>query len=141
LWEAVQDGTIDSIATDHAPHTPGQKALPFDCSPNGVIGLETSLGVMLTDGYHTGRLSPLTLIQRMSSQPARLFHLPHAGQLAVGGKANLCIIDPDLPWVVTPDAFKSRSRNSPFSGKQLTGKAVLTMANGICLHDKLHPAS
>lgn len=134
LIEAVLDGTIDVIATDHAPHTPDEKAMTFDCAPNGVIGLETSLAVMLTHFHHTNRLSPLALIDIMSTRPAEIFKLQESGKLAVGQRADITVIDPEPSWVVDPARFRSKSRNSPFKGQTLKGRAVMTFANGQCLY-------
>ncbi len=135
LLAAVQDGTIDCIATDHAPHTPEEKSLAFDEAPNGVIGLETSLAVMLTHLVHTGLLQPIELINLMSTQPAAIFKL-NAGTLAVGRRADVTVIDPGIAWTVNPAEFKSKSRNTPFKGQTLKGKPVLVMAAGQTLLDQ-----
>jgi dihydroorotase len=132
LISAVQDGTIDAIATDHAPHTPDEKSMEFDKAPNGVIGLETSLGVMLTHFVHTGLLQPIELIQRMSTGPAQVMKLP-AGMLKVGCKADITVIDSNLEWTVDPKTFKSKSRNTPFKGMKLKGKATMVFASGECV--------
>jgi dihydroorotase len=134
LIEAVSDGTIDVIATDHAPHTPDEKAMAFDCAPNGVIGLETSLGVMLTHFYHTKRLNPDDIVRLMSTRPAEIFKLNASGNLAIGQRADITVIDPELSWVVDPAQFRSKSRNSPFKGQTLKGKAIMTFAKGQCLY-------
>lgn len=134
LIAALQDGVIDVIATDHAPHTPDEKAMAFDCAPNGVIGLETSLGVMLTHFYHTKRLTPLEIIRVMSSRPAEIFKLRESGNLTVGRRADIAVIDPDHAWTVDPSRFKSKSRNTPFKGQTLQGKAIMTFAAGQCLY-------
>lgn len=133
LIEAVMDGTIDMIATDHAPHTPDEKSMAFDCSPNGVIGLETSLGVVLTQLFHTAKLSPTAIIELMSSKPAEVFKLKDSGKLSVGQRADITVIDPEQEWIVDPARFRSKSRNSPFKGQTLKGRAILTFANGQCL--------
>jgi dihydroorotase len=130
LIEAVKDGTIDVIATDHAPHTPDEKSMAFDCAPNGVVGLETSLAVMLTHFYHTKQLQPLAIINLMSTRPAEIFKLKDAGKLTVGQRADITVIDPEQRWTVDPTQFRSKSRNSPFKGQTLTGKAIMTFANG-----------
>lgn len=140
LIEAIMDGTIDVIATDHAPHTPDEKSMAFDCAPNGVIGLETSLGVMLTHFYHTKRLQPLELIRIMSSRPAEIFKLKESGNLAVGQRADIAVIDPEQEWRVDPTAFKSKSRNTPFKGQLLKGRAIRTYANGRCLYQQAENA-
>ncbi|WP_373530981.1 dihydroorotase [Vampirovibrio sp.] len=136
LIEAVMDGTIDVIATDHAPHTPDEKSMAFDCAPNGVIGLETSLSIMLTHFYHTKKLNPLDLIAMMSTRPAEIFKLKHSGRLAVGERADVVVIDPEQSWVVDPAQFHSKSRNTPFKGQTLKGRAILTLANGQCLYQQ-----
>jgi dihydroorotase len=132
LIKAVQDGTIEAIATDHAPHTPDEKSLEFDKAPNGVVGLETSLAVMLTHFVHTGLLTPLQLIDRMATSPARLLKLP-AGTLDVGAKADVTVIDPNEQWVVDPSQFKSKSRNSPFKGMTLSGRPKQVYSAGECV--------
>jgi dihydroorotase len=134
LIEAVADGTIDVIATDHAPHTPDEKSMAFDGAPNGVIGLETSLGVILTHFHHTQRLNPTEIVRLMATRPAEIFKLKESGNLAVGQRADITVIDPELSWVVEPTLFKSKSRNSPFKGQTLQGKAIMTFANGECLY-------
>ncbi len=129
LIEALKDGTIDAIATDHAPHTPDEKALPFDQCPNGVIGLETSLGVVLSTLYHTKLLTPLQIIARMSTGPAQCMRLP-GGTLKVGSPADITVIQPELKWVVDVTQLKSKSRNTPFKGKTLQGRAVKVFSKG-----------
>ncbi len=140
LIAAIEDGTIDVIATDHAPHTPDEKSMAFDCAPNGVVGLETSLGVMLTHFYHANRLQPLDIIRLMSSRPAEIFKLKASGNLAVGQRADVTVIDPELEWKVNPAQFKSKSRNTPFKGQTLKGKAIYTFANGRCLFQQAEAA-
>lgn len=135
LIAAIQDGTIDVIATDHAPHTPDEKSLAFDEAPNGVVGLETSLGVMLTHFHHTGLLQPTEIVKLMASRPAEIFKLP-AGDLSVGKRADITVVDPNREWTVDPRAFKSKSRNTPFKGHTLKGKAVLTIAAGQVLFEE-----
>lgn len=141
LIAGILDGTIEVIATDHAPHTPDEKSLEFDKAPNGVVGLETSLAVMLTHFVHPGQLSPLALIALMSANPARIMKLK-AGNLAPGVRADVTVIDPKAHWVVDPAAFKSKSRNTPFKGMTLQGKPLMVFAGGECvlgealLHEK-----
>ena len=133
LREALQDGTIDAIATDHAPHSPEEKNVEFDQAPFGIIGLETSLGVCWTELVATGALTPSQLIEKMSVQPARIHGLP-AGTLAVGSVADVVVIDPTRRWTV-PQRFRSKSRNSPFVGRELVGKAVLTLVAGVVRYE------
>ncbi len=129
LITGLLDGTIDAIASDHAPHTPDEKTLTMDHAPNGTMGLETSLGVILTHFYQNELLRPIEIIQRMSTQPAQCFNLP-AGELAVGMPADITVIDPNLCWTVDPKRFESKSRNSCFKGNNLIGKAIATFVAG-----------
>ena len=135
LIAGLKDGTIDAVATDHAPHTPEEKALTMDSAPRGVIGLETSLGVMLTNFYHTKTLKPIDVIRLMTSSPAAAYGLKNCGTLAVGQPADVTVIDPELAWIVDPAKFKSKSRNTPFAGKTLKGKAVKVFAKGRLLYE------
>jgi dihydroorotase len=129
VLEGVIDGTLDVIATDHAPHHYDEKEQAFEDAPFGLVGLETALGLALTGLVHAGHISLSTLIDRMSCQPARAFGLP-GGSLARGSVADVTVFDPDREWVVEPAAFVSRSRNTPFAGRSLRGAAVLTIVDG-----------
>jgi dihydroorotase len=129
LQEAVKDGTIDLIATDHAPHHYDEKEQAFDDAPFGVVGLETSLGLSLTELVHSGLIDLPTLIERMSCAPARSMSLP-GGTLALGAAADVTIFDPDLEWTVDPARFVSLSRNTPFTGWKLRGRATHTIVGG-----------
>jgi dihydroorotase len=129
IREGLRDGTIDVIATDHAPHHYDAKEREFDQAPNGIIGLETALGVAIRELVVPGLLSLPELLARMSTIPARIFGLP-GGTLAVGAPADLAVLDPDVRWVVEPATFRSRSRNTPFSGEELVGRAELTLVDG-----------
>jgi dihydroorotase len=128
LREGLKDGTIDALATDHAPHSHEEKQVEFDAAPFGVIGLETSLGVCWTELVVKNILSPLQLIEKMSTNPARVCGL-NAGTLAVGAPADVVLIDPKREWTVS-SSFRSKSNNSPFVGWNLTGRAVLTLVGG-----------
>ena len=129
IREGLRDGTIDVIATDHAPHHYDAKEREFDDAPNGIIGLETALGLAVTELVETGLLTLPELIRRMSTTPARIFNLP-GGTLAVGAPADVVVFDPAAEWDVRPEAFFSRSRNTPFAGRQLRGRADLTVVRG-----------
>jgi dihydroorotase len=129
LIEGLQDGTIDAIATDHAPHTPDEKGMPLDQCPNGVIGLETALAVVLTHLSKTKLLTPLQVIERMSTGPARCLKLP-GGTLKIASTADITVIDPNFKWVVEASTFKSKSRNTPFHGETLSGKALKVYSKG-----------
>ncbi len=130
LAGGVLDGTIDCIATDHAPHARFEKERTFDEAPFGIVGLETALGSMLL--WNQGQvlpMEPMCLIDLMSTRPARLLSLP-AGTLAVGTPADIAVIDPHARWVVDPTQFRSKSRNTPFAGWELVGRVRYTMVGG-----------
>lgn len=129
IRQALKDGTIDVIATDHAPHHYDAKEREFDDAPNGIVGLETALGLAITELVETGLLDLPGLVARMSTVPARIFGLP-GGTLAVGAPADVVVFDPALEWVVRPEEFYSKSRNTPFRGRQLLGRATVTVVRG-----------
>jgi dihydroorotase len=122
------DGTIDVIATDHAPHTPQEKATAWEKAPFGIIGLETSLGLVLTYLVRPGLLTLPQAIRKMSEIPAKIFGL--SSKIAEGATANLTVIDPEKKWRVKVDDFYSKGRNCPFDGWELQGKAVMTIVRG-----------
>jgi dihydroorotase len=129
LLEALVDGTIDCIATDHAPHAGSEKEGEFDRAAFGIIGLETAVGVLLDRLVKPGALPLGTLVSRMSRDPARLLGLP-GGSLAPGAAADVTLIDPTAEWTVDPARFQSRSRNTPFGGWPLTGRPWKTIVGG-----------
>jgi dihydroorotase len=129
LIEAVVDGTIDAIATDHAPHHADEKMLEFDRAPFGVVGLETALGVVLEVLYHSGKVNLNRVVELLTIGGARVFSLP-GGSLQTGSVADLTIFDPDYQWTVEPPQFKSKSRNTPFIDWQLRGKVRATFVGG-----------
>jgi dihydroorotase len=135
IRRALKDGTIDVIASDHAPHHYDAKEREFDEAPNGILGLETAFGLAMTELVETGLLTLPELIHRMSTQPARLFNLP-GGTLAVGAPADVVILAPEEPWVVDPAGFYSRSRNTPFGGRTLTGRAETTIVRGRVVYER-----
>jgi dihydroorotase len=126
--DAIADGTADAIATDHAPHTQETKELPFDQAPPGMLGLETALGLALTEL----EVPTEKVLAMMSWQPAAIAGLTaeHGGPIAVGRPANLCVIDPTHKWLVDPKSLASRSRNTPFAGRTLLGKVRHTVLRG-----------
>ncbi|HEY3248564.1 MAG TPA: dihydroorotase [bacterium] len=136
LREALTDGTIDAIATDHAPHTVEEKTVEFDAAPFGVSGLETAVGLMLTFLVRAGGLDLPTLVQLMSTGPATILGLP-SGRLAPGAPADLTLLDLDRAWTVDPQTFASKSRNTPFTGWNLIGKAVGTIVGGEIKYSEL----
>ena len=125
----LRDGTIDVIATDHAPHSAEEKARPLTRAPSGMIGLETSLAVTLTQLYHTGKMELPAIIRRMSTNPADILGLPK-GHMSLGADADLTIFDPDEEWVVDPEQFASRARNTPFAGRRVKGRVKYTIVKG-----------
>jgi dihydroorotase len=127
--DGVCDGTLCIIATDHAPHHYDEKEQAFEDAPNGIVGLETALGVSLTELVHSGRIDISTLIERMSCTPARAFSIP-GGTLKVGSAADITIIDDAAEWAVDPAKFLSMSRNTPFGGRALRGRAARTIVGG-----------
>jgi dihydroorotase len=129
LQEAVRDGTIDLVATDHAPHHYDEKEREFSDAPNGIVGLETALAVVATHLVVPGILSWPTLVERMSTSPAKVFGLA-GGTLRRGSVADITIFDPAAEWTVDPDQFLSKGRNSPYRGKRLTGRATCTIVGG-----------
>ena len=129
IRQGLKDGTIDVIATDHAPHHYDAKEREFDDAPNGIIGLETAFGLAMAELVNTGLLSLPDLLLRMSTTPARTFNLP-GGTLTTGAPADVVVLDPEVQWVVKPEAFFSKSRNTPFADRTLTGRADLTIVRG-----------
>lgn len=135
IRQALKDGTIDVIATDHAPHHYDAKEREFDDAPNGIIGLETAFGLAHTELVGAGLLALPELILRMSALPARIFNLP-GGSLAKGSPADLVVLDTDTPWTVRPDQFYSKSRNTPFADRTLTGRAEVTVVRGQVVYQR-----
>jgi dihydroorotase len=129
LIEALVDGTIDCVATDHAPHAAHEKALEFELAPFGMIGLETALGLVLTELVGTGRMSWARLVDVMAHAPRRILGLPPV-QLISGATADLTVIDPTVCWTVEADGFVSRSNNSGFIGRTLVGRATDVYVGG-----------
>lgn len=155
IHQAIADGTIDMIASDHAPHDPGSKHLDrvaacfdpardadelapdaareFCAAANGIVGLETSLGLAL-DLVHRSLIGASRLVEMMSLNPAALLRLD-AGTLATGGPADITVIDPNLEWTVEPARFLSKSRNTPFAGMRMRGRARVTIVAGEIVYD------
>ena len=130
IMEGVADGTLSILCSDHAPHAHFEKEVEFDMAPFGILGLETELGIFLDLLVHKHRKIPVSrLIEMYTVEPARLLKL-EAGTLSIGAKADVTLIDPDLEWTVNIDDFQSLSRNSPFHGWTLKGRAVRTIVGG-----------
>ena len=131
LIEGLQDGTLDAIATDHAPHSPEEKA-DFFKAPNGSIGMETSLAATLT--ALQGKMSLSRILEKMSVNPARILGIP-GGTLRQGTNADVVLFDPEKEWVVDPEKLHGKSKNTPFKGRKLKGKVVLTIFRGRVVYD------
>ncbi|MGH7623062.1 MAG: amidohydrolase family protein, partial [Gemmatimonadaceae bacterium] len=129
LLDALRDGTIAAIATDHAPHSPEEKDVPFEAAPFGVTGLETAFASIYSTLVEPGVLTLETVLRRMSSGPSAIFGLERP-RVAVGAPANLTLIDTNASWRVKPEQFRSRSLNSWLLGKRLRGRVTLTIAAG-----------
>ena len=129
LLKGLLDGTIDMIVTDHSPHAPEEKDREYIYAPSGFPGLETSLGILLTDLYHENKIDLPTLISKMTYEPAKIFNL-NAGTLSIGAPADVTIIDTNLDWTVDDKKFFTRGSHSPFIGRNLKGRPVVTICGG-----------
>lgn len=129
LLEGLRDGTIDAIATDHAPHHADEKEMEFDEAPFGIIGLETAVGLAF-DLVHQGVIDLERLVALCSVNPARIFGLKDRGTLAENAHADVTILDPACEWVFDVGSSKSKSRNTPFHDRKMTGAAVATIVGG-----------
>ena len=138
LRDAVKDGTIDLVATDHAPHHYDEKEREFTDAPNGIVGLETALAVVVTNLVEKGYLSFSDLVERMSCAPARIFNLP-GGSLKKGAVADITIFDPAAKWKVDPSQFLSKGRNTPYQGMTLVGRAACTIVGGSVVYRSGNP--
>jgi dihydroorotase len=134
LLDALRDGTIEAIATDHAPHARHEKDVPFEAAPFGVTGLETSFAVLYSELVEPGLLPLATLLERMSAGPARIFGLERP-RIAAGAPANLVLLDTAGVTRVTENGFRSRSANSWLLGHTLQGRVVMTVAAGAVVHE------
>ena len=127
--KGLRDGTIDVIATDHAPHSYDEKEVEFQFAPFGIVGLETAIGIIVTELVQSGVLTLAQMIEKLSVNPRRILHLPSI-VIAEGEAANLTIFDPAAEWIVDPPSLKSRSKNTPFGGRKLIGKPIGVLNNG-----------
>ena len=134
IIEGLKDGTLNIIATDHAPHSREEKAKDIKDAPSGMIGLETSLALGITSLVKTGELELMELLEKMTINPAMLYHLD-AGRLTEGGPADLVLFDPDKKWTVQ-DQFLSKANNSPFIGWELTGQVQYTICGGKVVYER-----
>lgn len=135
IIDAIKDGTIDCIITDHAPHAPEEKA-DFEKAPNGVVGLETSLSATLTALYHTGEITLQKVIELMCINPRKILGL-EIPEISVGKTADLIIADINRKWTVEPEKLHSKSKNTVFKGIELTGKNLMTISKGVIRYENL----
>lgn len=133
VLEGVLDGTVDCIVTDHAPHAANEKA-DFFTAPNGVVGLETSLAVTLTQLYHTGKMSLNKVVQLMAVNPRKMLGV-EVPKIAVGERANIAVVDLEREWTVVPEELRSKSHNTVFKGERLKGKNIMTISDGIIRYE------
>jgi dihydroorotase len=136
LAAGIADGTVDAVATDHAPHSLVEKELEYDHASFGMVGLETALPLLLAF-VHRGVITLPRAIELLTIGPARCFGLDRdgAGSLAAGGPADLTVFDPDRRWTVSARELRSKSKNTPFAGAEMRGRAVFTVAFGRVAHD------
>jgi len=139
LRAALVDGTIDAVATDHAPHPAIDKARNWCQAPMGMLGLETALAVIADTFVATGQMSWATLAERMSHSPARIAGIAtrHTTGLDLVGPATLCLVDPAAGWTVTAEELGSRSRNTPFAGHAFSNRVIGTLLRGVVTHDRI----
>ena len=135
ILAGLKDGTIDVIATDHAPHSDEEKARPLPEAPSGMVGLETALAVTLTSLYHTGVMDLSDILRKMTINPAFILRIPK-GRLSLGGGADFTIFDPDEEWTVDPEQFASKGRNTPFAGRTLKGRVKYTIVDGKIIYQE-----
>ena len=128
MVEALADGTIDAIASDHDPQDQESKRLPFGDAEPGIVGLESLLPLSL-ELYHNGHMALLDVLEKLTSAPADLLGLP-LGRLAPGSAGDVVVFDPDIPGRIEVDAFRSKSRNSPFDRRPVQGRVLRTVVDG-----------
>ena len=131
----LKDGTIDVIATDHAPHSAEEKAKPLTEAPSGMVGLETSLAITLTELYHTGKMELADILRKMTFNPSCILGLS-TGRIAIGCSADLTLFDPNEEWIIDPEQFASKGRNTPFAGRKVKGKVKYTIVNGNLIYQE-----
>ena len=136
--QALKDSTIDCIATDHAPHTQEDKELDLDHAPCGMVGLETAVGLTITELVEPKILSWPQMAQKMAAAPAKITGLTNKGAIGEGLDGDIVVIDPNVEWVVNKEDFVSKSTNSPFIGRKLTGRVVTTICAGKVVYDQCH---
>ncbi|MFO7447559.1 MAG: dihydroorotase [Ignavibacteriaceae bacterium] len=128
MIEGLKDGTIDCIASDHAPHSPEEKEAEFELAPNGILGLETQVGLTFTELYHKKHLTLEQVVEKLSINPRKILNIP-VPQFKEGERANFTIFNPDLEWKYDLPKTQSKSKNSPFNGREFKGKALAVVNN------------
>jgi dihydroorotase len=136
ILEGLRDGTIDAVATDHAPHHADEKALEYDRAPFGITGLETAVGLAFEKLVHAGTVDLVRFVELFSTNPAKIFGLKNRGTLKVGSIADVTILDPDLNWTYKNTESKSKSKNTPFDNWDFTGAPVATIVGGRVVYRK-----
>ena len=131
----LKDGTIDAIATDHAPHSAEEKARPLEEAPSGMVGLETSLAITLTELYHTGKMELADILRKMTFNPSCILGI-NKGRIAIGCSADLTLFDPEEEWVIQPEQFASKGHNTPFAGRTVKGKVKYTIVDGKIIYEE-----
>ena len=139
LTQALREGVIDILATDHAPHAAHEKETPFEEAKNGITGLDTALA-SLWELVRMGQLTPHDIALRFAWRPAEIFKLPHC-RFAPGDPADFCLFDPEESWVVTTETLRSKGKNTPLLGQSLTGRVLLTVVDGHVVHELARPAA
>jgi len=139
LTQALREGVIDILATDHAPHAAHEKETPFEEAKNGITGLDTALA-SLWELVRLGRLTPEDIALRFAWRPAEIFKLPHC-RFAPGDPADFCLFDPEESWVVTTETLRSKGKNTPLLGQSLTGRVMLAVVGGHVVHDLARPGA
>jgi dihydroorotase len=135
ILAGLKDGTLDVIATDHAPHAPEKKARELDQAPNGIIGLETLIPICVTHLIEPGHLTWLQMLEKLTVNPARVLGIDR-GNLLPGAVADVTIIDPTTEWTIDPSKFRSKSRNSPFAGWKVRGRAHAVLVGGVVKYER-----
>src|SRR5205814_9706825 len=130
VLEGIKDGTIDAIATDHAPHHSDEKALEYGRAPFGITGLETAVGLAFTQLVRNGIIDLVRMVEMFSTNPAKILKLQGHGSLKPGSIADITILDPDLQWTYRATESRSKSRNTPFDGRDFRGAALATIVGG-----------
>ena len=130
LLEGLKDGTFEVISTDHAPHSTEEKSTTMRKAPFGIVGLETAVPLTVTELVEEGILTPLQMAEKMSRNPARILNLSDRGTLAEGSEADVVIIDPEAEYEIDAEEFVSRGRNTPFQGRKVKGRVLVTICEG-----------